>query len=199
MPQPQAKTSAERYSYADYLTWDDGQRWELIDGQAHCMSPAPSLDHQSIVTELVRQLGNALLGQRCSVFASPVDVRLPKIGTADEQIDQVVQPDLLVVCDPTKLDRRGVVGAPDFVVEVVSPSSASHDHVRKRRLYESAGVRELWLIMPNDRFVAQYTLAPEGYGRPELLELEGQTPVHCLPGVVVDWAPVVERLGVGRD
>lgn len=187
------------YTYADYLTWKDGQRWEIIDGEAHCISPAPSLDHQTIVTELVAQVATALRGHPCQVFASPVDVRLPKVGVADHQVDRVVQPDLLVVCDPKKLDRRGVVGAPDFVVEVVSPSSASHDHVRKRRLYESAGVKELWLIMPNDRFVAQYMLGPEGYGRPELWELEGETAVACLPGVVVDWAPVVARLGAGRE
>lgn len=199
MPQPQAKSPDVRYTYSDYLSWDDGQRWELIDGEAHCMSPAPSLDHQSIVTELVAQLAMALRGHPCQVFASPVDVRLAKLGAADNQIDRVVQPDLLVVCDQSKLDRRGVIGAPDLVVEVVSPTSASHDHVRKRRMYESAGVRELWLVMPNDRFLAQYTLGPEGYGRPELLELEGETPVHCLPGVVIDWAPVVARLRVGRE
>ncbi len=193
MPAPQPKTSG--YTYADYLTWDDGQRWEIIDGEAICMSPAPSLEHQTIIGELVRQFGNALLGKRCRPLVSPLDVRLPAPGQADDRVSRVVQPDLVVVCDPAKLDRRGVVGAPDLVIEVVSPSSASHDHVRKRRLYEHAGVREYWLVIPVGRVVAVYTLVGGTYGRPELSVMEGQMPVHVLDDVAVDWDLVLERLG----
>ncbi len=208
MPSPKVRES--HYSYADYLAWDDGQRWELIDGEATCMSPAPTLDHQAIVTELVAQLATALRGKPCQPFASPVDVRLAAPGTADDRIDRVVQPDVLVVCDPSKLDRRGVVGAPDLIVEVVSPGTASYDHVKKRRLYESAGVREFWLVHPADRIVVVYTLgstapgsaapgstAPGSaeYGRPEVAPMQGQTPVQVLPGVSIDWEPVLERLG----
>lgn len=197
MPPPAQRPG--RFSYADYLRWNDGMRWELIDGEAICMSPAPSLEHQTIVTELARQLGNALQGKPCLPLTSPLDVRLAAPGQADDQVDRVVQPDLLVVCDPAKLDRRGVIGAPDLVVEVVSPATSSYDHVKKRRLYEASGVREFWLVHPADRIVAIYTLTGGEYGRPELLPMQGQTAVTVLPEVVVDWAAVVERLGPPED
>ncbi|MBI5608240.1 MAG: Uma2 family endonuclease [Deltaproteobacteria bacterium] len=195
----QLPTRPGHFSYADYLGWHDGQRWELIDGEAVCMSPAPSLAHQVIVTELTRQVGNALLGKRCLPITAPIDVRLATADQSDDQIDRVVQPDLLVVCDPAKLDRRGVLGAPDLVVEVVSPATASHDHVKKRRLCEVCGVREFWLVHPTDRIVAIYTLTNGEYGRPELLPMQGQTALHVLPEVVVDWEAVVERLGPVED
>ena len=132
----------EHHTYGDYLHWPENVRYELIDGAAYLMAPAPTLDHQDVAGELYRQLSNALLGKPGRAFIAPVDVRLPKAREADEQIDTVVQPDVLVVCDQAKLDRRGVRGAPDLVVEVLSPSTASHDQLLKRRVYERAGVPE---------------------------------------------------------
>jgi Uma2 family endonuclease len=205
----EAPQLGSRYSYADYLGWDDGQRWELIDGQPFAMSPAPLVVHQTLVGELFRQIGNALEGKPCQALVSPLDVRLGPTEARDGQIEHVVQPDILVVCDPDKLDERGVRGAPDFVVEVLSPSTASHDHIRKRRLYERFGVGEYWVVHPTDRIVAVYTLrgpaddTERGYGGPEFVAMEGALPVGVLSTedapVAVDWAPIVERLGpVGR-
>jgi Uma2 family endonuclease len=137
-----------RYTYDDYCQWQGDERWELIDGEAFLMSPAPRLRHQSIVGELNRQLANFLLDKPCRVFVAPVDVRLPHGDESDHEVDTVVQPDLVVVCDSEKLDDAGVRGAPDLVVEILSPATASRDEILKRDLYQRHGVREYWLVDP---------------------------------------------------
>jgi Uma2 family endonuclease len=119
-----------------------------------------------------------------------VDVRLPRGEELDEQIDTVVHPDVLVVCDAEKLLR----GAPDFVVEVLSPATASHDYLLKRHAYERAGVREYWLVHPADRMLTSYRLVDGRYGEPVMQELAGTTPVSVLPGVAIAWDHLVSRL-----
>lgn len=184
----------EHHNYGEYLHWPDDARYELIDGVAYLMAPAPTLDHQEVAGEVYYQLRQALQGNPCRAFIAPVDVRFPKAGEADEQVDTVLQPDVLVVCDHSKLDRRGVRGAPDLVVEVLSPGTSSHDHVRKRRVYERAGVAEYWLVHPIDRMVTVYRLVDGEYGKPDVFELSGETPVGLLPGVVIQWDALAERL-----
>ncbi len=195
MPQP-AKNSAQvqHFTWADYQGWHDGQRWELVDGEARAMSPAPGVEHQEIVLEIASQAKQFLADKPCRAFVAPLDVRLPRHAEADEQVDTVVQPDVLVVCDPSKLDERGVRGAPDWVVEVISPSSAGHDQVKKRRVYERAGVREFWLVHPLDRVVTIYRHDGQAYGRPDVQEFEGTSEVAVLPGLLIDWARVVRWL-----
>lgn len=189
-----ALRDSTRHTYGDYLGWGEEQRYELVDGLAYCMAPAPELVHQEVAGEIYYQLRRALEGGPCRALIAPVDVRLPKAGEADEEVDTVVQPDVLVVCDPGKLDRRGVRGAPDLVVEVVSPASASHDHVVKRAVYERAGVREYWLVHPQDRLLTRYLLAGAEYGKPEVQELSGETAVAVLAGVTVNWEALAARL-----
>lgn len=189
-----AQREQECYTYGDYLHWPEDVRYELIDGVAYLMAPAPTLDHQEVAGEIFRQLANALQGKPCRVFIAPVDVRFPKAGEADEQVDTVLQPDVLVVCEASKLDRRGVRGAPDLVVEVLSPGTSSHDHVRKRRVYERAGVTEYWLVHPIDRLVTVYRLMAGEYGKPEGFEMSGETPVGVLPDVSIQWDALAERL-----
>ncbi|MDD5035655.1 MAG: Uma2 family endonuclease [Methylococcaceae bacterium] len=184
----------DRHTYADYLSWPEEARYELIDGAAYLMAPAPTLEHQDFAGEIYFQLRQALQGKPCRVFIAPVDVRLPKVGEVDERVDTVVQPDVLVVCDEKKLDRRGVRGAPDFVAEVLSPSTASHDHLLKRRVYERAGVREYWLVHPTDRMVTIYRLENSEFGKPDMRELAGETPVGVLPGIVIAWDDLLRRL-----
>ena len=181
------------HTYGDYLGWPEDVRYELIDGVAYLMV-APARQHQEIVMELSRQVANALEGKPCRPYAAPFDVRLPKRDEADEQVDTVVQPDVLVVCDRAKLDARGARGAPDWVVEVLSPSTAGHDQTHKLGAYERAGVPEVWLVHPNDRVLTVYRLDNGRYGRPAIDELQGKTAVTAVPDVVIDWERVLARL-----
>jgi Uma2 family endonuclease len=128
------------------------------------------------------------------VFVAPTDVRLPKKGQTDEATDTVVQPDVVIVCDPKKIDSKGVRGAPDWIIEVLSPSTAGHDQILKRCAYETAGVREFWLVHPTDRIVTIYRLEAERYGVPDIRELKDETIAGALPDVSVRWAPIIERL-----
>jgi Uma2 family endonuclease len=189
-----ALRTEKHYTYADYLQWPDDARYELIDGEALLMSPAPLVEHQEVAGEVYYQLRNQLDGQPCRPYIAPVDVRLPRADEADAAIDTVVQPDVLVVCDPHKIDRRGVRGAPDWVLEVLSPSTAAHDQIAKRRTYERAGVREYWLVHPGDRTLTVYVLENGQYGRPEIYELKDATPIGVLPGVSIAWDALIERL-----
>ena len=184
----------KHHTYADYLTWPDDARYELIDGEAFLMAPAPLIEHQEVAGEVFRQLANQLDGKPCRPYIAPVDVRLPRTDEADAAIDTVVQPDVLVVCHSAKIDRRGVRGAPDWVLEVLSPSTAAHDQIAKRRTYERAGVREYWLVHPGDRTLTVYVLENGQYGRPEIYELKDETPIGVLPGVSIAWDALVARL-----
>lgn len=178
------------HTYADYLIWPEDVRYELIDGVAYLMAPAPARVHQEILLEMARQVANALEGAPCRAYIAPFDVRLPKADEADARIDTVVQPDLLVVCDPAKLDERGMRGAPDWVVEVLSPATAAHDQTVKLAAYERAGVPEVWLVHPTDRTVAIYRLEGAHYGRAAIHELVGELGVAALPAIHIDWARV---------
>lgn len=182
------------YTYADYRTWPEDVRYELVNGAAFIKAPAPSVDHQTLAFEVGRQLGNALEGHPCRVLMAPVDVLLSQAGDADDTADTVLQPDVLVVCDPQKVTPRGIRGAPDWILEVISPASASHDQIIKLAAYEKAGVREYWLAHPVDRVLTIYRLDGTAYGRPQIVELAGETPVSVLAGVTIRWAPVVARL-----
>jgi Uma2 family endonuclease len=181
------RRDAGLHTYGDYLSWPEDVRYELIDGVAYMMSPAPSRVHQEVVGELYRQIANALEGTPCRAYVAPFDVRLPKSGEPDSAVDTVVQPDVLVVCDPAKLDARGMRGAPDWVIEVLSPATAGHDQIVKLAAYERAGVRELWLVHPTDRVVTVYVRSGDGFVRPTVAETTGEMAAHILPAVRVDW------------
>ncbi len=136
------------YTYEDLLDFPENIRAEIINGDVYMM-PSPSIRHQRISAEIMFQLKLYLRGKRCEVFAAPLDVRLfERDGDRPEDVDCVVQPDILVVCDPDKLDNRGVKGAPDMVIEIVSPSDSERDRFIKYNLYCKAGVREYWIVDP---------------------------------------------------
>ncbi|WP_018086060.1 Uma2 family endonuclease [Desulfurispora thermophila] len=145
-----------RYTYGDYLGWQDEKRWELIDGVPYLMTPSPGRRHQEVLFKLGMVIAGYLKGKPCQLYMAPLDVRLPEPGQSDREAVNVVQPDLLVVCDPGKLDERGCLGAPDLVVEIVSPSSARRDLGLKFDLYERYGVVEYWIVFPLDRTVHVY-------------------------------------------
>ena len=173
-----------RYTYADYCEWDDDERWELIDGIPYAMA-APLIPHQRVSGKIYYQIHHFLRGKTCEVFHAPTDVRL----NADTRDDTVVQPDLLVVCDKSKLDKKGVVGAPDMVVEILSPSSQTHDMVRKYSLYLKSNVREYWLVDPESKTVVVHTLEDGNYVGKSYGETE-TVPVSVLEGCSIDLAEV---------
>ncbi|CCJ33508.1 Uma2 family endonuclease [Caloramator australicus] len=168
------------FTYIDYLKLDSNERVELIDGQFFAMSPAPSRVHQKIVTEGARIIGNFLAekGLNCEVYVAPFDVRLMDEGESEDSCKNVVQPDISVVCDKNKLDDKGCKGAPDFIIEVVSPSNASIDYVKKLYLYEKFGVKEYWIVNPDSKNVLVYILNDEEqYGEPQKYKFNEQ--INC--------------------
>jgi len=182
------KRDSDYHTYADYLVWSHSCGDELIDGVAYSREPrGHSPPHQWTLGELSRQLANALRDKPARVLIAPLDIRLPKHTEVDDLVDTVVQPDVFIVSDIRKLDERGLRGAPDWLAEILSPSTASHDQVVKLPAYERAGVREVWFVHPFDRTLTIYLLEEGRYGRPTILELTGQTQLTAVPGVAVDW------------
>jgi Uma2 family endonuclease len=152
----------QRFTYADYRAWelDEGERFELIDGTAYAMA-APSDVHQAILVELVTQMGTYLRGKPCKVRPAPYDVRL--FYAEDESDDTVVQPDISVICDENKRGPEGCRGAPDLVVEILSPSNTADEYIRKFNLYMKAGVREYWIVAPKSKTVQSFVLQNGAY------------------------------------
>ncbi|OIP40753.1 hypothetical protein AUJ95_04215 [Candidatus Desantisbacteria bacterium CG2_30_40_21] len=180
----------ERFIYGDYLTWSDNERWELIDGVAYDMSPAPSRRHQKIVGELYRQFSNYLLDKSCEVYVAPFDVRLPEFDEADEDIDTVVQPDIVVVCDRDKLDDKGGKGAPDIVIEILSLWTAKKDLLIKYHLYERHKVKQYWVFDPATEEVTIFKLQNDKYGKPEEYKKDDRIKVDIFTDLEIDLSTV---------
>jgi len=167
-----AKKLSRRFTYADACCWPEEERWELIDGDAWDMSPAPNPLHQEVSGRLFYRLYGHLRGHGCRVFAAPIDLLLPEADEADDAVETVVQPDLVVVCDGEKVRERYLYGPPDLVVEIVSPSTARRDEGIKRDRYEAAGVEEYWVIYPVEQVVHRYRSKAGRYGAAEVFGLE---------------------------
>lgn len=180
-----AQPRSGEFSFADYLAWPEGERWQLLDGHAYAMA-TPSTVHQRVVFELGRQIGNQLQGKPCQGFSAPMGLRLPLGDEADDEIRTVFEPDLLVVCDASKIDARGVRGAPDFIIEVLSPSTAAFDLVDKRQRYERGGVGELWLIDPVSSVLTVYRREGEQFAAADIRVGQGRLSVQSVPGLVLE-------------
>ena len=163
------------FTYADYLTWPEEERWELIEGVAWSMSPAPGRSHQRILLSLARLIAASTDSGPCETYVAPFDVRLaedqgagPTTDHADDAITTVVQPDISVFCRPEFLDEAGAKGAPDLVVEILSPSTSYKDQTHKLALYERHGVQEYWIVNAEARWVMVYRLGTDRrYGKPD--------------------------------
>lgn len=167
-----------RFTYADRMNWPADERYELIDGIAYDMSPAPSRRHQKIITALIIQFGLFLEDKPCEVYPAPFDVRLPKPSEDALTASTVVQPDLVVVCAPQKLDDRGCLGSPALIVEILSPETARKDLREKLYAYQQAGVPEYWIISPVEKTLMVFTPDAQGhYGSPAVYGSNEQTPV----------------------
>jgi Uma2 family endonuclease len=160
MSNPAFAERKDTFTYADYKAWElkPGERYELIDGAAYAM-PAPNDRHQAILTELVRRIANFLVGKPCKVRPAPYDVRL--FYEEDESDDTVVQPDISVICEESRRGTEGCRGAPDLVVEILSPSNTAIMMYRKLELYRDAGVREYWIVNPDTNVVTAYRFEGE--------------------------------------
>jgi Uma2 family endonuclease len=188
---PLALKLEDRFTYGDYLNWDDDERWELIDGVAYNMSPAPRPIHQRVLADLIRQFATFFLGKPCQVYPAPFDVRLPETDESDDQIATVVQPDLSVICDSNKVDNAGCKGAPDLIIEILSPGTAGRDLKIKFLCYEKAGVREYWIVDPIEKTVQVFNLGENGsYGRPSVYIETDQPHVGIFPGLIIDLPQV---------
>jgi Uma2 family endonuclease len=180
-----------KFTYQDYLEWDDNERWELIEGEAYNMTPAPSRAHQGTLGALFYAFYSYLAGKPCRVYMAPLDVRLPEGDQSEAEITTVVQPDLTVVCDRAKLDQKGCLGSPDLIIEVISPSTAAHDYIEKLGLYERRQVPEYWIVHPIDRTVMVFLLADNReYGKPHIYAGEDQVPVVLFPDLIIDLKKV---------
>lgn len=182
---------SKTYTYADYLTWKFDEFVELIKGKVMRPMAGPSRLHQVYSTNILRQLLPVLRGNPCQVYHAPFDVRLTTAGAnGDQQIQTVVQPDICVVCDPAKLDDRGCVGAPDWIIEILSPGNTTRDTRIKFDLYEESGVLEYWIIYPGVKTVAAFTLLGGQYKLTAEYTEPGPIPVVALPGLSLEWAEI---------
>ncbi|HOJ09541.1 MAG TPA: Uma2 family endonuclease [Clostridiales bacterium] len=184
------KKEDKQYTYADYLTWPEDKRWEIIDGVPY-MQAAPTWQHQAISRELLTQFNNYLKDKPCQIFASPFDLRLSDVDETDEGTTNVYQPDLVVVCDETKLKGTGYHGIPTLIIEITSPSTVRNDKIKKFNKYEEVGVREYWIIEPEYRIVTVFTLQEnKRYGRLKHYTEADKVNVSVFPDLEIDLSTV---------
>jgi Uma2 family endonuclease len=154
---------SKTYTYADYYSWRFEERLELIKGKIFRMSPAPTGNHQTVSLNIAGELYHFLKGKHCKVFAAPFDVRLVRDEKSDKKVKNVVQPDVCVICDLAKMaDQRSCLGAPDIMVEILSPGNNKKELKTKYDLYEEFGVKEYWVVYPDEQSLIRYVLNGKG-------------------------------------
>ncbi|HNX74985.1 MAG TPA: Uma2 family endonuclease [Candidatus Rifleibacterium sp.] len=182
MPLAEKKCKRDFFTWADYITWPENERWEIINGEAFDMSPAPGVMHQEVSTALSGLLYNFFSEHTCRLFHAPFDVKLPENDEAIEETSTIVQPDIVVYCDPEKLDEHGGTGAPDLAVEILSPSSSKRDLIDKMALYERHGVREYWVVDTFNKVISIWNLEKDGkFGREQTFRREDQLKSTIFP------------------
>src|ERR1700744_5211251 len=174
------------YTYADYLKWTFDERLELIKGKIFKMSPAPGSVHQRLSQRISQWLGIYLEGKPYEIFSAPFDVRLSRRSIDDKEILTVIQPDVCVICDPKKIDEKGCLGAPDIIVEILSPGNNKKELQNKYEVYEEAGVLEYWIIHPLEKTFLKYTLVDAQFQPSKLLAPGEEVTTPILPGFVLD-------------
>lgn len=187
MPFPESK---DKYTYADYLTWPEGERWEIIDGVPY-LQAALSWQHQAISGNTFGQFYEYLKGKPCQVFAALFDLCIPEFNESDEKISNVIsQPDIVVICDKSKLRKTGFFGVPELIIEITSPSTVRTDKITKFNKYEKVGVKEYWIIEPEQKIVSVFLLQDNNkYGRPNVYSEEDQITVSIFPDLAIDLKP----------
>jgi len=177
------KKSEKHYTYDDYLTWSDDERWEIVDGVSYAMA-SPTVRHQALIVNLTLVMGPFFKGKSCRLFVAPLDVVLCE--------DTVVQPDLLVVCDPKKITGACIRGVPDLVIEVLSPSSSWHDRLCKFKRYAAAGVKEYWLVSPDVATIEIFVLEDGAFRIHEAFMQQERLQSALFPELAFNMADVFE-------
>jgi Uma2 family endonuclease len=178
------------YTYSDYLKFDMDYMVEVIRGKLFKMSPAPGSLHQRISSILHICIGAFLKGKKCDLFAAPFDVILPINNKSFDKSETVVQPDLCVICDPSKIKEHGCYGPPDWIIEIISPNTSKKDLQDKYSVYEEAGVNEYWIVMPKSQVVEVYILENKRYRRLAAYVYEDTVSPITLPGLEINLAEI---------
>jgi Uma2 family endonuclease len=188
-------TGYGKYSYADYLTWQMDEMVEIIKGKVFkSAAAAPKRIHQEIALKIARKLGDYLDKKPCKTFHAPFDVRLPVKSKKNEDIFTVVQPDICVVCDRNKLDEAGCIGAPDLIIEILSPGNNRKELKHKYEVYEESGVLEYWVVHPNEQTLLVYTLINGSYIASKLFSPGDIVNSECIEGFSLDLEYVFSDL-----
>ncbi len=187
MSRPALAQPGDRFTWSDYRSWPDDARWELIDGLAYAMSAAPSIKHQDVVGRLFVRIELPLRARACRPFIASTDVKLSETD--------VVQPDLLVVCDPGKITPSHIEGVPDLIVEVLSPGTAAKDLRDKKALYERAGVREYLVVDPLEQYALRFLLGVDGYDKGTVFAADESLRLVTLEAVEIPLWEVFEVPG----
>jgi Uma2 family endonuclease len=177
------------YTYADYINYPEDERVELIDGCIYAMTPAPSRIHQKIVMEVSAEIRNYIKSNKgpCEVYPAPFDIILKNDDDAITNSKNIVQPDISVICDKNKLNDKGCIGAPDMIVEVISPFNPSNDYVRKLNLYEQFKVKEYWIVNPMKKNILVYVLTNNGYDMPNVYTFNDKIKVTIYDNLEIDF------------
>ena len=181
--------SIRTYTYKDYLTYDENERIEIIEGEIINMSPAPSRIHQEIISEIHFKLKEYIKSNNgsCKVYPAPFDVILKNDDEDVSNSKNIVQPDISVICDKRKLTDKGCTGSPDMIVEVISPYNPSNDYVRKLNLYEAFKVKEYWIINPMRKNILVYILTENGYDAPISYTFDDKVKVNIYDNLEIDF------------
>lgn len=188
----------KRYTYADYLTWVFDERVELFKGWVKKMSPAPNMSHQRISWRLSVTIGSFLKEEECAAFSAPFDVRLmgkskSEKAKEDSSVYTVVQPDICIICDQSKLDEKGCLGAPDWIIEIVSPGNTKREIDDKFEIYQENGVREYWIVQPTDETVTVFDLEEQSFQFRKIYNNVDQAVVGIFPGFTIDLKGVFKK------
>ncbi len=182
---PLAHQLEQKWTYADYLTWTDDQRWEIIDGEAYAMTPAPLIRHQRISMNISSVMAFFFRGKPCIPFYAPTDVVFDDFN--------VVQPDLIVVCEESKISEKCIEGAPDVVIEILSPSTNLRDRRNKKALYERFGVKEYLIVDPISETVERFLLVDGRYGGSEIFNWDEPLTFNLFPELTLNLWEVFEK------
>ena len=177
------------YTYDDYLKFADNEIVEIIDGRISAMSPAPSRIHQELIMEISAEIRNYIKSNngKCKVYPAPFDVVLVSENQNATDSKNIVQPDISVICDKSKLTDKGCTGSPDMIVEIISPFNPSKDYVRKLNLYEQFKIKEYWIVNPMKKNILVYTLTDNGYNMPDMYTFNDKVKVNIYNDLEIDF------------